>query len=86
MNPSASDKVRIELDVATLAKLVEARLLPVEAFRCLDFQTKQRVWQLCLKTCAKCVHYECEARTSGSCAEACLAEVCIAEGELCQPQ
>lgn len=57
MKPDQEGKVRLEMDVSTLSKLMESGALSANAFRCLDCDSKECVWRLCLSSCAKCVNY-----------------------------
>jgi len=48
-----SHYVRVELNVELLAELMRQGKLCAADIRCLDKESKQKVWQLCLHECAK---------------------------------
>ncbi len=52
------EPVRLELAATTLNRLLETRQLCAVDFRCLDCESKQRVWRMCLMNCAKYVQSE----------------------------
>lgn len=49
----SSDSVQIEIDVKKLTYLFSSGYLCAADLRCLNRASKERVWSLCLKSCAK---------------------------------
>lgn len=47
--------VRLEMSEKTLKSLLTAGQVCAADFRCLDGESKQCLWQLCLETCAVAV-------------------------------
>lgn len=45
--------IQIEIESDTLFRLLESSALCVNDFRCLDCESKQCVWRLCLMSCEK---------------------------------
>jgi hypothetical protein len=51
---SASEKrVRVEVTQATLLRLLRAGQVCADELRCLDDESKQCLWRLCLQSCVK---------------------------------
>jgi len=48
-----NDLVRIELNLNTLARIINGSNLCVAELRCLDTYSKQRLWRVCLDACTK---------------------------------
>ncbi|MCE2595794.1 hypothetical protein K6Y31_13360 [Motilimonas cestriensis] len=48
-------KVQIELDRAVLARLFAQGHLCAAEISCLNFSSKQAIWQLCLQACGECL-------------------------------
>ena len=48
---SNGENVRVEMAAGTLERLLSAGLVRAEDFRCLDYNSKQCLWRLCLKSC-----------------------------------
>jgi hypothetical protein len=53
MAPKPTVTAKIEIDSATLARLLATRQMHVCELKCLDGQSKQLVRRLCLDTCLK---------------------------------
>ncbi|RJG42642.1 hypothetical protein [Motilimonas pumila] len=51
----ASQRVQIDIPVAVLARLFSQGALCAAEFRCLDAESKQAIWQLCLNACEGCM-------------------------------
>ncbi|QUM76822.1 hypothetical protein HWV00_11565 [Moritella sp. 24] len=51
-----SSKVNLSISTHKLAELIQAGHLCVADLNCLDAESKQQVWQLCLWSCNKRVH------------------------------
>ena len=51
-----SSKVNLSISSSKLAELIQAGHLCAADFNCLDPESKQQVWQLCLWSCNKRVH------------------------------
>lgn len=51
-----SSKVNISISNQKLAELIQAGHLCAADLNCLDAESKQQVWQLCLWSCNKRVH------------------------------
>lgn len=49
-------KVNLSISAEKLATLIQAGHLCAADFSCLDAESKQQVWQLCLWSCNKRVH------------------------------
>lgn len=49
-------KVNLSISTHKLAELIQAGHLCVADLNCLDAESKQQVWQLCLWSCNKRVH------------------------------
>jgi hypothetical protein len=60
------EKMNIAMSVEKLASLIKAGHLCAADLQCLDKQTKQQLWQLCLWCCDKRVHC-----TKGACSSQC---------------
>jgi hypothetical protein len=60
------EKMNIAISVEKLASLIKAGHLCAADLQCLDKQTKQQLWQLCLWCCDKRVHC-----TKGACSSQC---------------
>ncbi len=51
------NSVRVEIPLSVMARVLEERKLTVSDFRCLDCESKQKVWDLCLQAClSECVN------------------------------
>ncbi len=55
MGSPNSEKVQLEISPDVLARLFESGQLCAGEFRCLNQDSKQTVWSLCLNTCGKCL-------------------------------
>jgi hypothetical protein len=60
------EKMNIAISVEKLASLIKAGHLCAADLQCLDKQTKQQLWQLCLWCCDKRIHC-----TKGACSSQC---------------
>lgn len=55
-NPPYFDSVRIEIPLSVMAKILQEKRITASDFRCLDAQSKQEIWNLCLRSClAECI-------------------------------
>lgn len=54
IDPSKSDikNLRVEISMATLARLLKAGQVCAADFQCLDHKSKQGLWRLCLDNCS----------------------------------
>lgn len=63
---------RVNLSISTekLAQLIQSGALCAAELRCLDQDSKQKVWQMCLWCCSKkiCCTKECSINDSALCA------------------
>ena len=50
--------LRVEIDIHTMRRLFSTQNLCARELRCLDYQTKQIVQQLCLQVCASALKVE----------------------------
>lgn len=55
MAGSLEKRVRLEMSEKTLKSLLTAGQVCAADFRCLDGESKQCLWRLCLETCAVAV-------------------------------
>ncbi len=55
-------KVRVEVAEETLCRLLRAGQLCAAELRCLDCESKQCLWRLCLESCLKCFAMEGEMK------------------------
>ncbi len=58
-----TERLNISLPYEVLANLIKAGALCAADFRCLDQNTKRRVWQICLTSCKQrihCQHQSCQ--------------------------
>lgn len=65
-----SSKVNLSISTRKLAELIQAGHLCAADFNCLDPESKQQVWQLCLWSCNKRVH------CTQSCTQQCNSGYC----------
>nr|WP_310734214.1 hypothetical protein [Shewanella sp. SR44-3] len=71
------DKMNLAISVEKLASLIKAGHLCAADLQCLDKQTKQRLWQLCLWCCDKravCTQAACKTGRNSS--QSCLGMDC----------
>lgn len=59
-------RLRVEIDAATLLRLLQRQLLCAAELRCLDCESKHCLWRLCLTACLECDGCE-RAGGGGSC-------------------
>ncbi|GIU25121.1 hypothetical protein [Shewanella sp. MBTL60-007] len=70
---SANKQLNIRISEQKLAQLISQGLLCAADFNCLDSETKQAVWQLCLWSCQKRIHcdkqcqQECQSQYQSHC-------------------
>lgn len=62
-----SSKVNLSISSSKLAELIHAGHLCAADFSCLDADSKQQVWQLCLWSCNRRVH--CSKNCTENCGE-----------------
>ena len=53
MQPAKSNPIRVEITEETLLRLLAGGQVCAADFRCLDCKSKQCLWNLCLRSCAK---------------------------------
>ena len=59
--PDDGSRIRLELDIHTLRRLLGSGLLCASDVRCLDCDSKHCVWKLCLQTLSKNIRQiECD--------------------------
>ena len=47
-----NEKVRVEIDAQTLERMIDSGYLSASDMRCLDCDSKQCIWKMCLSICA----------------------------------
>ncbi|MCL1137313.1 hypothetical protein [Shewanella pneumatophori] len=62
-------RLNISIPEDKIAQLIQQGLLCAADFKCLDSETKQAVWQLCLWSCEKRIH--CDKQCQESCKSLC---------------
>ncbi|WP_299791980.1 hypothetical protein [uncultured Shewanella sp.] len=65
-----NSNVNISISSKKLAQLIQSGSLCAADFRCLDQESKQTVWQMCLWCCSKRIHcsQDCIKKCSKPCA------------------
>ncbi|GIU10853.1 MULTISPECIES: hypothetical protein [unclassified Shewanella] len=66
---SATRQLNISISEAKIAQLIQQGHLCAADFKCLDRETKQAVWQLCLWSCEKRIH--CDKHCQQECKSLC---------------
>ncbi|WP_039976895.1 hypothetical protein [Shewanella decolorationis] len=62
-----TERINLSISEEKLAQLIRDGSLCASDFRCLDAQSKQKVWQLCLICCQK--RLSCSQCTQPSCSK-----------------
>ncbi|MCG9731058.1 hypothetical protein L1D44_14750 [Shewanella sp. Isolate13] len=62
---SGNKQLNIRISEQKIAQLISQGLLCAADFNCLDSETKQAVWQLCLWSCQKRIH--CDKQCQQEC-------------------
>ncbi|ABV87532.1 hypothetical protein [Shewanella pealeana] len=66
---SPTRQLNISISEAKIAQLIQQGQLCAADFKCLDSETKQAVWQLCLWSCEKRIH--CDKHCQQQCKSLC---------------
>ncbi|PKG73698.1 hypothetical protein CXF83_12870 [Shewanella sp. Choline-02u-19] len=72
---SVSQNLNINISQQKMAQLIQQGHLCAADFKCLDAESKQTVWQLCLWCCEKRIH--CEKACLSDCISHCGSKISI---------
>ncbi len=65
----STQRVNLSISTQKLTQLIQSGVLCAADFRCLDQESKQKVWQMCLWCCSKKIN--CTNDCASSCAADC---------------
>ncbi|WP_283102679.1 hypothetical protein [Shewanella abyssi] len=75
---SITKKLNISISQQKMAQLIQQGHLCAADFKCLDAESKQTVWQLCLWCCEKRIH--CEKACSSDCTAQYTSKITLTTG------